>query len=255
MPSLSKRSTVLINLKGRCCANLLLALFILVWRQDGVEALGPHNNAHFNKEEVMWEDLFTKHSLKEVKPSKPVVGKPGLRELAEAEAALGDPLPPSYRAFCMEIGPCIILDFIRIYAPCADNDSADLVKNAMDWKQYSDKDMEKYSWPAGVPKYSFPVNELIVFADTMEGDNFGFYTKEKTAGDEYPIYMISSEEMKVYKVADSFPDFIENVVFGKRLVELGIFSDLGEMKKTWEPFIQYRKKTPANKKKTPAKKK
>ena len=67
--------------------------------------------------------------------------------------------------------------------------------------------------------------------------------------------MISSEEMKVDKVADSFPDFIENVFFGQRLVDLGIFSDLGDLKKTWEPFIQYRKKTPAKKKKTLAKKK
>jgi len=64
--------------------------------------------------------------------------------------------------------------------------------------------MEKYSWPDGVPKYSFPVNDLTVFADTMEEANFGFYTKEKTAGDEYAVYMISSEEMK----ADSFPDFM-----------------------------------------------
>jgi len=38
----------------------------------------------------------------------------------------------------------------------------------------------------------------------MEGDNFGFYTKERTAGDEYAVYMISSEETKVDKVADSF---------------------------------------------------
>jgi|SRR5262245_15444188 len=203
----------------------------------------------------MWEGLFTKYSLKENETSRPAVAKPGLRELAEAEAALGDPLPASYKAFCMEIGPVVLLDNYRIYAPCAENDYADLVKSAMRWKQYSDKELEKYSWPAGVPKYSFPVNDLIVFADTLAGDNFGFYTKEKTAGDEYAVYMISSEEMEVDKVADSFPDIIENVFFGQRLVDLGIFSDLGELKKTWEPFIQYRKKTPAKKKKAPAKKK
>jgi hypothetical protein len=205
------------------------------------------------REEVMWEELFKKHSLKEVKPSKPAVTKPGLRELAEAEAALGDPLPASYKAFCMEIGPVILLDNYRIYAPCAENDYADLVKNAMRWKQYSDKDLEKYSWPIEVPRFSFPVNDLIVFADTLAGDNFGFYHKERTAGNEYAVYMISSEEPEVDRVVDSFPSFIENVVFGNRLVELGIFSDLGELRKTWEPFIQYRKKTPAKKKKTPAK--
>jgi hypothetical protein len=202
----------------------------------------------------MWEMLFTKHSLKEVKPSKPVVSKPGLRELAEAEAALGDPLPASYKAFCIEIGPCKLLDNFRIYCPCAENKYADLVMNAMDWKQYSDKDMEKYSWPIEVPRYSFPVNDLIAFADMMEGDNFGFYTKERTAGDEYAVYMISSEEMKVDKVADSFPDFIENVIFGKRLIELGLFSSMGELPKTWEPFTQYRKKTSTKKTKTAAKK-
>src|SRR5262245_4663793 len=59
------------------------------WRYRG-HLIAQSNNAHFNEEEVMWEYLFTKHSLKEVKPSKPVVSKPGLRELAEAEAALSD---------------------------------------------------------------------------------------------------------------------------------------------------------------------
>jgi SMI1/KNR4 family protein SUKH-1 len=203
----------------------------------------------------MWEGLFTKHSLKEVKPSKPIVSKPGLRELAEAEAALGAPLPASYKAFCIEIGPCKLLDNFRIYCPCVENKYADLVNNAMDWAQYSDEDMEKYSWPIEVPRYSFPVYDLIAFADTMEGDNFGFYTKERTTGDENAVYMISSAETKVDKVADSFLDFIENVVFGNRLVELGIFSTLGELKKTWEPFTQYRKKTAAKKRKTTAKKK
>jgi hypothetical protein len=58
----------------------------------------------------------------------------------------------------------------------------------------------------------------------------------------------------MFRVADSFPDFIENVFFGQRLVELGIFKRLREKEKIWEPFTQYRKKTAAKKTKPAAKK-
>ena len=78
-----------IDLKGSCCANLSLAFFISLWPQGSVETLDPRDNVQFNKKVIMWEEFFKKHSLNEVKPAKPIVSKPGLRELAEAEAALG----------------------------------------------------------------------------------------------------------------------------------------------------------------------
>jgi SMI1 / KNR4 family (SUKH-1) len=188
----------------------------------------------------MWEDLLRARSLELVQPTyggsrggpaKPVppVTKPGPAQLDAAEAVLGVALPGSYRAFCMELGPGALRDWIRVYAPCAETSHYDLVAYGRDWREFDDSHRQGESWWR---PYSFPVNDLVTFADTMTGDVFGFYPKEPTAGDEFAVYRIPREPdpgpvVELERVADSFPGFLEAEAFHDRMADAPL---------TWEPF-------------------
>jgi hypothetical protein len=197
---------------------------------------------HQERVRVMWEDLFDKHKVELQAPQGQPVSKPTDQDLDEAEKRLGVPLPASYRAFAMEIGPGILCDWFRIYAPCRDSETADLASYAEKTRQALPDENHPLAFP-------FPVKDLIPFADTMIGDCFGFYPKEKTKDDEYAIYvMLGEPPPRVVRVADSFSDFIDNVVFGKRLVELKLYNS-ASWPMMWEPFAKSRKKTPAKNRK------
>jgi hypothetical protein len=175
----------------------------------------------------MWEDFFEKYKVEVLGPQGQ---QPTEEDMAEAEMRLGVSLPASYREFCQMIGAGILRDWIRIYAPCKEPKYADLVAYAEDARQ----GLPDADHPLAFP---FPVKDLIAFADTMAGDCFGFYPKERTEEGEDPIYvMLSEPPPTVIKVASSFTDFIEHVVFGKRLLELQIYTDEDELPRTWEPF-------------------
>jgi SMI1/KNR4 family protein SUKH-1 len=169
----------------------------------------------------------------------PPVAKPSAADVDAAEKALGVALPTSYRAFCMQLGPGVVADMFRIYAPCRDSPFMDLTTEATQLRD---------SWPRpGQPyAYPFPVQELVVFASTLMGDNFGFYPKERTQGDEYAIYAVLREpppESMIARVADSFIDFVDNVVLGRRMVDLGVFAfGAGPEYRTWEPFKKRKKR-------------
>jgi SMI1/KNR4 family protein SUKH-1 len=163
----------------------------------------------------------------------PPVSKPSAADIDAAEKAIGVALPASYRAFCMQLGPGTLADLYRIYAPCSDWPSMDLATNAIRCRD---------SWPRpGQPyAYPFPVQDLVAFANTLMGDNFGFYPKEPTHGDEYAVYAVLREpppESMIARVADSFVDFIDNVVLDRRMMDLGIFVfEAGREYRTWEPL-------------------
>jgi hypothetical protein len=189
----------------------------------------------------MWEDLLTVRSLDVVQPVQsgsrggrprpvPLVRRPGPAELDAAEQVLGVALPASYRTFCSQLGPGILRDWIRIYAPCTSDHHIDLVAYGQRWREFDDTRVRaQHSWWR---PYSFPVNDLVTFADTMAGDVFGFYPKEPTTGGEYAIYRIDREPppgpvVELVRVADSFVDFIDLVVFGPRVADAPL---------TWQPF-------------------
>jgi hypothetical protein len=176
----------------------------------------------------------------------PPVSKASAADLDAAEKAIGVALPVSYRAFCMQLGPGTLTDMYRIYAPCRDCPSMDLATNAIRCRD---------SWPQpGQPyAYPFPVHDLVAFANTLMGDNFGFYPKEPTQGDEYAIYAVLREpppESMIARVAESFVDFIDNVVLGRRMLDLGIFVfEAGPEYRTWEPFKKRNKRKKSNNRK------
>ena len=182
----------------------------------------------------MWEGLFEKYKVDLPAAQGRPVGKPTEQDLDKAETRLGVSLPGSYRAFAREIGPGILCDWFRIYAPCRDSESADLVTYAERTRQALPGENHPLAFP-------FPVKDLVAFADTMVGDCFGFYPKEGTRDDEYAIYvMLGEPPPSVVRVAGSFTDFIDNVVFGKRLVDLKLCSS-ASWPMMWEPFYLPRK--------------
>jgi hypothetical protein len=198
----------------------------------------------------MWKNLLAERSLELLPPMHggsrggrprpvPPVRKPSPRDLDGAEAALEVALPASYREFCCELGPGVLRDWIRIYAPCADVKYVDLVTYGKDWRHFDDSHLHQESWWR---PYSFPVNDLVTFADTMSGDVFGFYPKEPTTGDEYAIYLIDREPppdtpvVELVRVAASFVGFIDAVFDGR--IEGGgrLILRAEDAPMTWKPF-------------------
>jgi SMI1/KNR4 family protein SUKH-1 len=173
--------------------------------------------------------LFEKYEVDLPAAQVRPVGKPTEQDLDKAETRLGASLPGSYREFARDIGPGILCDWFRIYAPCMDSEYADLVTYAEGTRRALPGEDHPLAFP-------FPVKDLVAFADTMAGDCFGFHPREGTGDDEYAIYVMPGEPPPgVVRVADSFIDFIDNVVFGNRLVDLKLCSS-ASWPMTWEPF-------------------
>lgn len=160
----------------------------------------------------MWEQFLSR--VKIIKRGRgPWVGPSGLKVVRDAERKLKVSFPESYTAFATEAGPGIISRYYRIYVPTKEAGWCSLTTEAKRIRKAVAKDLIERKEEKLSASF-FP------FGNTLGGDTIGWDTSETSGdGSEYPIYFIDRRSRQVYRVAETFPDYISNVCLGTRLTE------------------------------------
>ncbi|MCI0700165.1 MAG: SMI1/KNR4 family protein [Planctomycetia bacterium] len=165
-------------------------------------------------------------------------------ELDAAEAALGVPLPASYRAFAMRFG--LGGEFWGLYRlPALFNQSKKLqpygVINWTRWMQ--DNIVDEFGTNMSLPQKQ--LRRFVFFGDDCGGGNFAWDTGNPTSKKpvEYPVYYYPRSGSRIDRLADTFTGFVAWVDADWR----GITDD--EVEKTaphtpWTPSHTRKKKKP-----------
>jgi hypothetical protein len=153
--------------------------------------------------------------------------RPSDEDLDRYERESGFRLPLSYRAFIKVFGPGELGGDFRLRAPgYPDDPYADLGRtNAEIRAGFTETFLSFFDDPERVSR-------MVFFCAPGGGDWIGWDPEDVRDAElrEYGIYEIGDEEME--KVADSFPQFIEEVCLGPEAARTfdpcGDFSDLSE---------------------------
>jgi SMI1/KNR4 family protein SUKH-1 len=209
------------------------------------------------EEKKMWLELMQANDVRiEIESKKEPVEKPTAAELDAVEGKLKIKLPADYRSFCQELGPGVMADLITIMAPCNDNDAVDLLKQVEHGRKVLKSAQEEIrpdfkldgSNPNERRPDEFDPGKMVSFASTLDGFNFYWNLDEPTGKDEYAIYGLNDDMPPLlFRVTDSFRDFIMQAALGERLIEVGLYGRFSEP----HPRVFF----PATKKRGKAKKK
>ena len=160
----------------------------------------------------MWEQFLSR--VKIIKRGRgPWVGPSEMKVVRETERKLKVKFPESYAAFATEVGPGVISRYYRIYVPTKEAQWCSLTTEVRRIRKAVAKDLIERKEEKLSASF-FP------FGNTVGGDTIGWDTRRVSGdGSEYPIYLIDRRSRQVYRVAETFPDFITNVCLGTRLTE------------------------------------
>lgn len=179
----------------------------------------------------MWQELFKKNNIEILNDfESESVDKPSNDDLELVEQKLSIKLPIDYRNFCLELGPGMIADWIRIFAPCEENLYVDLYSQIESGWQTFDSEAED------IPN-EFKKEKMISFSTTDNGDTFYWKIDEPTDGGNFAIYGLTHTlPASIIKVADNFHDFIMEAGFGNRLIDVDMYGSFrSEMPRNFMP--------------------
>lgn len=177
----------------------------------------------------MWED-FLSHVQVVKEGGGPWVRPAPIEIIVQAGRALSANLPFSYTDFARHVGGGTLSRYFLIFTPNEDARWCNLVSFVNENKKALMAELKKRKQPV-LEKGFLP------FGKTVRGDVFGWNTRQVTSFSprEYPIYLIDSQSKEVPRVAENFPDFINNVCLGTGLKEFIEVKDY-EVCKEFAPF-------------------
>jgi hypothetical protein len=156
----------------------------------------------------MWKALYK--SLKLVPPPK---GKPfplpRAADLDKVEKKLKLPLPASYRAFAQVFGVGQIGGYFRVGVPAKGAKLSDLLGLV----EFVRGNEELYVDTYGDKAF---VRRMLPFGTTLGGDILVWdpHAVSDTRANEYRIFVLPDDQVKIVPLADDFSQFITKAVFG-----------------------------------------
>ena len=139
------------------------------------------------------------------------------RLITICERRLRVSLPASYRAYCKVLGAGRLAKFVEIAVPGGGRDRADDYFNLAKLNQTKPMDYEEYAADPG------QVTRSVVFGDSGCRETFFWDPQDITdrRRHEYGIY-VRFEDWQTRRLADTFCEFICDVVLGERHREMYI---------------------------------
>lgn len=120
-------------------------------------------------------------------------------------------LPPSYVDFICQVGPGVFGNYFVIDAPLSGYRGRGLNRKI--------KHERGNDTLAAVYRDRPFIDRMIPFGDTIGGDIFAWDPKDvaRRSPLEYQIYVLPRDRSQIIPIANSFPQFIRQVCFGRRL--------------------------------------